>query len=288
MNQKNKKPPKFLYRFFSNKCEKYTEHIFKCNELYFRNPSKFNDPFDCKALLTLKRDCDQEEYVKFVRNNAIDSIGRNLDNEEKQLYKESAIKVFKNSDRNQLSRNINNTIKECLYKSINEFRILCLSRNYNDILMWSHYAEGHRGFVLQFDTKALLENFKQPPQEVVYPPNKSFPSIKDFNEKNCVHMFLITKSSQWEYEEEWRILMHIEYKDNPEEKGKGYKFKNGLITGIILGCEMKDPKKEKISEWIREYQPQVKIYDAIKDENFYNIRTNPEINEYKYLPSQIS
>ena len=286
MNQKNKKLPKFLYRYFSR--DKYTERIFKHNKLYFRNPNKFNDPFDCKALLTLERDWNQEEYIKFVMNNAIDSIGRNLDNEEKQLYKESAIKVFKNSDKNQLSRNINNTIKECLYKSINEFRILCLSRNYNDILMWSHYAEGHRGFVLQFDTKALLENFKQPPQEVFYPPNKSFPSIKDFNEKNCVHMFLITKSSQWEYEEEWRILMHIEDKDNPEEKGKSYKFKNGLITGIILGCEMKDRKKEKISELIREYQPQVKIYDAIKDENFYNIKTDPEINEYKYSPSQIS
>jgi len=262
MNQKNKKPPKFLYRYFSDKC---TKRIFKHNELYFRNPNKFNDPFDCKALLTLERDWTEEEHIKFVMNNAIDSIGRNLDNEEKKLYKESAIKVF-NSDRNQLSRNINNTIKECLYKSINEFRILCLSRNYNDILMWSHYAEG----------------------EIFYPPNKSFPSVKDFNEKNRVHMFLITKSSQWKYEEEWRILMHIEDKDNPEEKGKVYKFKNGLITGIILGCEMKDPRKEKISEWIREYQPQVKIYDAIKDENFYNIKTDPEINEYKYSPSQIS
>ena len=285
MNQKNKKLPKFLYRYFSR--DKYTERIFKHNKLYFRNPNKFNDPFDCKALLTLERDWNQEEYIKFVMNNAIDSIGRNLDNEEKQLYEESAIKVFKNSDKNQLSRNINNPIKECLYKSINEFRILCLSRNYNDILMWSHYAEGHRGFVLQFDTKALLENFKQPPQEVFYPPNKSFPSIKDFNEKNCVHMFLITKSSQWEYEEEWRILMHIEGKDKPEEKGKPYKFKNGLITGIVRGCEMKDSKKEEISEWIREYQPQVKIYDGIKDENFYNIKTYPEINEYKYSPSQI-
>lgn len=154
--------------------------------------------------------------------------------------------------------------------------------------MWSHYADGHRGFVLQFDTEALLQNFKQCPQKVFYPPEKYYPSIKDFNERDCAHMFLITKSSQWEYEEEWRILMHIEDKDNPEEKDKPYKFKNGLITGIIRGCEMKDSKKEEISEWIREYQPQVKIYDAIKDKNFYNIKTDPEINEYKYSPSQIS
>lgn len=277
MNQKNKKPPKFLYRYFP--MDKYAKCIFKHNKLHFRNPSKFNDPFDCKASLTLKKDWNQEECIKFVMNNATDSIGRNLNNEEKQLCKEKAIKVFKNSDRNQLSRNFNKIIKEGLDKSINEFRILCLGEKYNDILMWSHYAKGHRGFVLQFDTKALLENFKPPPQEVFYPPKESFPSIKDFNERNYTYMFLITKSSHWEYEREWRILMQIEDEDNPEEEGKNYKFKNGLITGIILGCEMKDPNKKKISEWIREYQPQVKIYNAIKDENFYNIKTAPEINE---------
>ncbi len=289
MNQKNITPPKFLYRYFpidKYTEDKYTERIFKHNELYFRNPNKFNDPFDCKALLTFKRDWNLEEYIKFVKNNAIDSIGRNLNNKEKQSYKEMAIEVFKNSDRNQLNRNFNNTIKEGLAKSINEFRILCLSEKYNDILMWSHYADGHRGFVLQLNTEALLQNFKHPPQKVFYSPEESFPSIKDFNERNHTHMFLITKSSHWEYEGEWRIFMQDE--DNPEKEGKVYKFKNGLITGIILGCEMKNCKKKKISVWIREYQPQIKIYDAIKDDNLYNIKTDPEINEYKYSPSQIS
>lgn len=282
MNQKNITPPKFLYRYFSFSIDKdtYTKSIFEHNELYFRNPNKFNDPFDCKALLTLERDWNQEEYIKFVMNNARDSKGGDLDNEEKQWYKEEAINAFINLDRNQLSRKFNKIIKKGLAKSINEIRILCLSEKYNDILMWSHYADGHRGFVLQFDTEALLQNFKQRPQKVFYPPVESYPSIKDFNERDCTHMFLITKSSQWEYEEEWRILMHIEDKDNPNEEGKVYKFEKSLIAGIILGCEMKDPKKEKISEWIREYHPQVKIYDAIKDENFYNIKTAPEINEY--------
>ena len=245
MNQKNITPPKFLYRYFSFSIDKdtYTKSIFEHNELYFRNPNKFNDPFDCKPLLTLERDWNQEEYIKFVMNNARDSKGGDLDNEEKQWYKEEAINAFINLDRNQLSRKFNKIIKKGLAKSINEIRILCLSEKYNDILMWSHYADGHRGFVLQFDTEALLQNFKQRPQKVFYPPVESYPSIKDFNERDCTHMFLITKSSQWEYEEEWRILMHIEDKDNPNEEGKVYKFQKSLIAGIILVCEMKDQKK---------------------------------------------
>ena len=282
MNQKNITPPKFLYRYFLFSKDK-SKDIFEHNKLYFRNPNKFNDPFDCKPLLTLERDLNQEEYIKFVMNNYRESMGRDLDNEEKQSYEKKAINAFRNLDRDQSSRvsmKFNSIIKESLAKSINEFRILCLSEKYNDILMWSHYANGHRGFVLQFDTEALFENFKQRPQKVFYPPEESYPSIKDFNERNCTHMFLITKSSHWGYEEEWRILMHIEDKDNPEGDRKVYKFKKGLITGIILGCKMEDQSKEEISEWIREYQPQIKIYDAVKDDNFYNINTAPEINEY--------
>ena len=122
MNQKNITPPKFLYRYFSFSIDKdtYTKSIFKHNELYFRNPNKFNDPFDCKPLLTLERDWNQEEYIKFVMNNDRDSKGGDLDNEEKQWYKEEAINAFINLDRNQLSRKFNKIIKKGLAKSIND------------------------------------------------------------------------------------------------------------------------------------------------------------------------
>jgi len=43
--------------------------------------------------------------------------------------------------------------------------------------MWSHYADGHRGFVLQFDAKVLKDNFIAPLRKVLYPPKESLPSI---------------------------------------------------------------------------------------------------------------
>jgi hypothetical protein len=132
--------------------------------------------------------------------------------------------------------------------------------------------------VFQFDTETLKQEFQRL-YGAFYPPHHSFPSIKDFNERGCTHIFLIAKSSQWKYEREWRVLMHIEEGDDPEEEGKVYEFRDGLIRGIILGCEMKPAAKRKIRGWIRKYQPQLlgSIYEAIKDEEFYNIRTKPEI-----------
>lgn len=283
MNRKNEKPPQFLYKYFSikDKCErKHSRDIFEHNELFFRNPKKFNDPFDCRAMLTL-RDCKEKEYVKFEIGNATDSKGP-LDNRQKQFYKEIAKKRYNNSNKNQLIRNINNIIKKGLDASINQFRVLCLSETYNDILMWSHYAGGHRGFVLQFNTEALKDNFKpQPPQKVFYPKKESFPSIRDFNKRKRMQSFLITKSSHWKYEKEWRILTLIGKGDNPQEEGKVYKFKKGLITGIILGCEMEGPRKKEILEWIRKYRSHVKIHNAIKDKNCYKIKSDPQIKEHK-------
>jgi hypothetical protein len=278
MNQGNEKPPKFLYRYLP--MDEYTICIFRDNKLHFRNPNKFNDPFDCRALLTSERDLSEEEYAKFLMTCERDSKRRELTCGEKESCKRDAREQFGNTDKKRLMSRINDIIKEELPKSISEFRVLCLSENYNDILMWSHYADGHGGLVLQFDREALSKNFRL--FKVCYPPDKSYPSIKDFNERGGTHVFLITKASQWIYEKEWRILMHIEKGDNREGDGKVYKIEKGLITGIILGCAMQPPKEEKIRRWIHEYQSQpiTSIYKAIKDEGFYNIKTDPEINEY--------
>jgi hypothetical protein len=267
----NNKLPKFLYRYFSK--AKYAECILRHNELYFRNPDTFNDPFDCKPLLTLERDFNEDEYAKFVSAECPDDGKR-------QLCEKLARQKYHVIDKKRLAIEINTTVKEGLEQSINEFRVLCLSETYNDILLWSHYADGHHGFVLQFDREALSENFK-PCQltRVFHPPERSYPSIRDYNERNCTNMFLIAKSSQWTYEQEWRVLKQRDVGDNPDEELKAYQFKKDLIKGIILGYKMTPQDKMKIEQWRLRYQPEITLYKAVKDERFYNIRTDPKINE---------
>jgi hypothetical protein len=221
-------------------------------------------------MMTLKRDFEEEEYVKFACGDC---------DEDKQSCEEKAKKKYHTYDKNQLEKEINETIQKGLDKSIDQFRILCLSENYGDILMWSHYANGHRGFVLQFDTGYVKESFGQCQfSKVFYPPEGSYPSIKDYNEHCKTAMFLIAKSSQWKYEQEWRILKQVETEEEREEEHKLYLFKKGLITGIILGCRMTSKDKQIVSNWRIKYQPEIKLYEAIKNHNCYNIKTIPEIN----------
>ena len=112
MNQQ-KELPKYLYKYFP-KTER-AECIFKHNELYFRNPNTFNDPFDCKALLTLERDWNQEEYTRFLINLEIDFQKRPLDITEIQSCEERAKVIYTrtiadNSYKNEYNRQINKEI----------------------------------------------------------------------------------------------------------------------------------------------------------------------------------
>ena len=273
MKQENKKPPKFLYRYRSFEFRDL-DRTFTHNEFYFTRPDQFNDPFDCRSLLTLKG-CDEDDFIKFLKYNTENS---KLELSEAQINSdiEKGLKNFR-ENRALVEGRINNVIKKLLPESIKEFKILCLSENYKDILMWSHYSAGHRGVVLQIDTEALEKDFRIHVKEVIYPNDGYYPSIKDFNNNDFEEIFLKTKSCQWKHEKEWRILKHVESKKEIEMLGKVYAFGRNVITGIILGCNISEADKDRIHMW-REYcEPKPIIYRAIKDENFYSIKIDPPI-----------
>ena len=103
--------------------------------------------------------------------------------------------------------------------------LLCLSRTPNSTVMWSHYADGHRGAVVEID--AWAAGFMNPERNlipaqygsVVYtrtPQQKCSPSLKGRIRLGKTHNFvpdqyerlqqlLLTKDLAWAYEEEVRV-----------------------------------------------------------------------------------
>src|SRR5262249_23061629 len=93
----------------------------------------------------------------------------------------------------------------------NDYGILSLSENRSHLLMWSHYASSHRGFVIGFDTRRKFftrANGRTSKLEpVAYPASRlslhryeppDFPDVSRF--------LLLSKSDQWRYEKEWRMV----------------------------------------------------------------------------------
>jgi Protein of unknown function (DUF2971) len=100
----------------------------------------------------------------------------------------------------------------------NAIGICCFSETYDNILMWAHYADGHRGFCLEFDTSlppfSIVRDDKvvQHAEEVKYQPEiPSYDLIElmsgdlETRTKKLSKMLLLTKGECWQYQSEWRI-----------------------------------------------------------------------------------
>ena len=236
----------YKYRELSEANVERVERIFANSELYFASPKQFNDPFDSKVLLSLHG--TKEEWRNYLR----------------QLYKN----FRPHWNREQRFAEVELIMREGRYKRIpkdavnsylDEIGVFSMSERNDHILMWSHYSKNHTGFCLEFkatsDTSFFGRALKVEYAED-YPEVNFFRSSRDEQMKTV----LLTKAKLWEYEQEWLI---IDY-----ETGSGvYTFQPDLLTGVIIGCQMSDKKKEKIHSWVKNREPQPNLTSR----NFYKL-----------------
>lgn len=102
-------------------------------------------------------------------------------------------------------------------KMKNLFLVGCLCTSYKNRLMWSHYADSHKGFCIEYDfSEPEDELLSKLPLPVVYSekrPSVPWKAAINNSEENMeeayaeIMMGLLTKDKDWEYENEWRILI---------------------------------------------------------------------------------
>ena len=133
------------------------------------------------------------------------------------------------------------------------FGILSLSRCREQILMWSHYADSHRGFVIGFDsedpffsasTGTAIGGLK----EVRYSDSRALLPSDGLKSLNAGELnvwndnIFFTKSIEWKYEQEMRILAQPTLADVriPLETGIDiclYRFQPAAVREIIAGAK---------------------------------------------------
>lgn len=119
-----------------------------------------------------------------------------------------------------------------------KYGVLCFSRNWDNLLLWSHYGNGHAGMCLGFDVpdESACE------MEVHYQPNViQVSGIGEINEHFMMRL-LRTKHESWSYEQESRMFVGVN--DPPDESGLSFiEFAPHLnLREVIFGvnCEPKD------------------------------------------------
>ncbi len=112
--------------------------------------------------------------------------------------------------------------------------VICFSKTWHHPLMWSHYAENHKGLAIGFDVRRSVA------RKIQYRKTcKKIEDLKSFVE-NCsdrtLEAAIYTKFDAWAYEEEWRTTYSLDDKDH--KTGLFFKeFDQDLIPReVIIGA----------------------------------------------------
>jgi len=128
-----------------------------------------------------------------------------------------------------------------------QFYILSLTEKADDILMWSHYADQHKGIVIEYDIPDkkhhLLKdgdfNFIENEaisiiHKVDYSGDPVYYSVS--TDKEVEYGKVITrKTKQWSYESEYRIIIH-----DVDKRSDGILLKSGpkIVTAVYFGMRV--------------------------------------------------
>jgi hypothetical protein len=229
--------------------------IINNNCLRVTPPNEFNDPFELLGEKITGFDLSKAEAA--VKELPIHDIIKSLNIPEE--YKD---KLKQNSDLKKLSKIIHGNITdessalEYLKYTVDQISekigIVCLTEKNDNILMWSHYAEQHRGLVIGFDSNKLSDKIFR----VNYGKKRAEIKYGELNAIENVLPLLLRKSIDWQYEDECRYL----YELNSCTKIDSKDFKCGFlylqplqefaIVEVVFGCRISEEDKKELSRII--------------------------------------
>jgi hypothetical protein len=351
LNDKNTHIPKKLFKFYAPTSDNIFD--IKKQRLWLAHPSSFNDPFDCHTgydVTSYEKFSILDHINKIGFINDTDLKKGFTEKDYNRIYNSSTeyasnwrkkIEEY-SSAMHCISNDKNKEFKSEIYKLRTKFRgeaeekinklrdvnirIACFSDlNHNNfppknndfelmIQMWSHYADNHKGFCVEYDISSLdpknllplthkypIDNQDEFLAErtilitaaglfpVIYTADRvNIPITKlkkikiDSNNKlqhsreidSLLYKTFIVKSAKWNYENEWRIIVDSDICEYFENK-----LPFPYIKKLYLGCKMKTNHIDTLIEIADELNVEVIL---MKMDNKKFVLEEKNIDSYKW------
>ena len=165
---------------------------------------------------------------------------------------------------NQLNIGAKTSILCSLRQKMNaDMGILSLSEKSDNLLMWAHYTNAHRGFVLGFNTDHSFFDQRLTQDDLIRYVSKvkysyERPRISFFDPTadpgefftSVFAKFCLTKSQDWAYEQEWRMIMPLKDASQIKEHSYGniylFVLPVDCIQMVILGSMVDEKDKQRV------------------------------------------
>lgn len=247
--------PQMIYKYFSD--NDFCMNTIANDKMWYSSPACFNDVFDADFAIDDVR----------IKQTLLDLIKENSD-----IRENSPAWV-------NICSEINNAavhLRTKLSKLRLNIGVSCFSESDSSLLMWAHYAHNHKGLCVEYELLEFNNQLMFSPAPVVYCEKR--PCIGDLKLENSDSLSsfgflldnLLTKSPEWSYEREWRII-----RDSGASGDEWDGEKNGALLpsikphAVIIGCDASDGFSEKVTEICRKRK--ITLYRMEKDAVKYKL-----------------
>lgn len=277
-----------LYKYLN---EYGTLKTIENNSVILKTPAEYNDPFDCYYYISKRERCKAFKlfmnyqffkifYNEMVVNNKqlifgkintkimlsnVKAIAKSVNNKKRykwmpdiEMYYKFAKYLNHKSDEEYL-KEFNKMVDDAVEKIRHSILVSCFSLRNDSILMWSHYAQSHRGACIEYevdnDDFKKVAYSKRPirfklSKTLEYILGHEFSGTK-MNYSDNTLLFAIepvlTKFRDWKYEKEVRFAYSFDEQnprihDGVDDEGKKIWLFDmpANIKRIYVGCEASD------------------------------------------------
>lgn len=258
-----------LFKYRSWK-EDFHKRVLTERKIFFTSPRHINDPFDCKIPINfydMPIEVAKRRIRRYVRSQS------HLTRIEKAFEYNSLLHDFE-KDKNdpdlreqQRERSLSHMEKD--------FGIFSTSEIADDILMWSHYADKHRGYCVGLNLDLLMSAVREWCRSRGVSFN-IFPVIYQSQYQELVfgtepediivlNKALSTKAEQWQYEKEHRLILN-------GATDVEIVLPVGVIREVIIGANTSDQDRGEITDAIKVTDSEIKVYKARLHPNDYALK----------------
>jgi len=217
--------------------------------IFLQNPSKFNDPYDCYHGLIDSKKIEREYSIEILDHPSFSHLSPRI--------KESLKKKINSGE-----LDVRQPFIDTLNFAKSRIGISCFSTLNKNLLMWSHYANKHKGVCIGFNFNIAppLNLFQA---KVVY--KKKFDKSVNFfaNPDDFYSNWLLTKSIDWKYEKEVRLV-------SLEKKGV-YKIDSKNIIEVFFGSKTSKLDQEKLTIELKKMEYSVIIKKLVLKEKEFKL-----------------
>lgn len=222
--------------------------IIKNQRLLATDPVTFNDPFEMYPGIIGK--LDKDKTLRYLNNDLLPRLSSAAKKALPGLNGKFGLRdtdTFLRKIEHDFKPGLKEEIEKGLERASQSIGIICFCDpnkiiEGDDILLWSHYGDKHKGVRIFFETddiKILSTNLFQ----VVYSFERACIDITDLsasafnkNVEDAYRNTFKTKNKSWEYENEVRWIINL--KECRQENGHSYiPLSSNAIRRIDFGCK---------------------------------------------------